>query len=681
MKLGKTPAKSIVGLLVVIIIGFGITLFAAPAVAPTKAAELLQTTKIWTIHLKWTAAEWEAMEPKGGQRGPGGPGGRGGGFGPAMMLAPGFLKADQDKDGKISKEEFSKLGSDWFTTWDSKQTGSLSAADVTDGINKSFQMQMPGGPGGPGGGPGGPGGPGGGPGGPGGRGGNPNGGMQGANGRNGASAMSGIDFQYVHADLDFDGTQLKDIAIRYKGNSTFMMSRGSDKRSLKLDLSKFTKGQKFAGLTKINLHSCATDDGYLNEVLSYGLFRDAKVPSPRTAYARVYITVPGKHQDKYLGLYSVVEDIDETFAEEHFGQSKGAIFKPSTRNLFFDLGDDWEKYNQIYDPKTKLTKKQQRRVIDFAKFVTKATDEDFAKGLADYLDIEEFARFLSTTVWLSNSDSILAMGQNFYIYLHPETNKFLFLPWDLDLSFGKFGGSNAELSINKPWQGQNKFLERVFKVDAFKKSYVDLLAKNNNTIFAPERIIKKLEETAAILRPAVKDESEAKLKRFDKSIAGESSPGGFGPPPPPQPPPGGPSPVAPGSPGVAGGPGGGRGGFGGPGGPMGGKPIKAFAGPRAKSVADQLAGKSEGTANGGFGGPGGGRGGPGGFGPGMLLGPTFVTAMDSNKDGKVSDKEFKDAFNKWFDSWSKDGVLTEAQLRAGIEKDLAPAGMPGPPPF
>ena len=668
MKLGNDLAKSMVGLLAVAIAGCGITIFAAPAPAPTKAAELFRTTKIWNIYLTWTAAEWEAMEPKGGQRGPGGPGGRGGGgFGPAMMLTPGFLKADQNQDGKISQEEFSKLGKDWFAAWDNKQTGSLTAAEVSEGINKTFQMQMPGGPGGPGGGPGGPGG------GPGGRGGNPNGGMQGGNGRNGASAMSGIDFKYVHADLDFDGTQLKDIAIRYKGNSTFMMSRGSEKRSLKLELNKYTKGQQLAGVTKINLHSCATDDGYMNEVLSYGLFRDAQVPSPRTAYARVYITVPGKYQGKYIGLYSVVEDIDKKFAEEHFGQSKGAIFKPSTRNLFFDLGDDWEKYNQMYDPKTTLTKKQQGRVIDFAKFVTKTSDEDFAKGLAEYVDIEEFASFLSTTVWLSNSDSILSMGQNFYVYLHPETNKFLFLPWDLDLSFGRFGGSNAELSINKPWQGQNKFLERVFKVDAFKKSYLDLLAKNSKSIFAPERIIQQVEATAAILRPAIKDESETKLTRFDKAIAGETSPGGFGPPP------GGPGPGGPG------GPGGGRGGFGGgPGGPMGGKPIKAFVGPRAKSVADQLAGKSEGNSGGGFGGPGGGRGGPGGpggFGPGMFLGPTFVAAMDTNKDGKVSEKEFKDAFSKWFDSWSKDGVLTEAQLRSGVDKDLAPAGMPAPPPF
>jgi spore coat protein CotH len=38
------------------------------------------------------------------------------------------------------------------------------------------------------------------------------------------------------------------------------------------------------------------------------------------------------------------------------------------------------------------------------------------------------------------------MGQNFYLYLHPVTNKFVIIPWDLDLSFGGMGGG-TELSV------------------------------------------------------------------------------------------------------------------------------------------------------------------------------------------------------------------------------------------
>lgn len=678
MKPSRSTIQFFTGL-ILLSLALGGLLLAAPAAVPTKSTELFQTKKIWTIHLKWTAAQWEAMEPKGGQRGPGGPGGFGGrggpgGFGAGMFLTPGFMKGDADKDGKLSRAEFAKLGDSWFNGWDKEKSGALSSNQVSDGLNSTIEMPMMG-PGVPGGGGPGPGGPGGGP-----R--EPGGGMQGRNGRNGASAMQGIDFEYVHADLDFEGQQLNDVAIRYKGNSTFMMSRNSLKKSMKLDLNKYTKGQKFAGITKFNLHSCATDDSYMNEVLSYQLFREANVPSPRTAYARVYVTVPGKHDKQYAGLYSVVEDVDKTFAEERFDQTKGAIFKPSTRSLFNYLGDDWEKYNQMYDPKTTLSKKQEKRVIEFSKFVTSATDEEFTKGLAGFLEIDEFARFMAATVWLANGDSILMMGQNYYVYLDPDTNKFSFLPWDLDLSFGKFMGAGAEMSINKPFQPQNKFLDRIFKVDAFKKPYLDALAKYNKTLFEPTRLTKLVDELAAVIRPAIKDESETKLTRFDKAIAGETSTaGGFGPPP-------GDGPGGPGGPPPDAGPGGPRG-FGGPGGPMGGKPIKTFVGPRAQSVADQLAGKSEGSQGGGRGGPGGrgGFGGPGG-GPGMMLSSAFVTAMDLDKDGKITRQEFQDTFAKWFEDWGgKNGALSEEQIRTGINKDLPmprpPGGglMPAPPPL
>ena len=38
-------------------------------------------------------------------------------------------------------------------------------------------------------------------------------------------------------------------------------------------------------------------------------------------------------------------------------------------------------------------------------------------------------RLDSINVWLANMDSILAMGQNFYLYLNPANNRFLILPW------------------------------------------------------------------------------------------------------------------------------------------------------------------------------------------------------------------------------------------------------------
>ena len=62
----------------------------------------------------------------------------------------------------------------------------------------------------------------------------------------------------------------------------------------------------------------------------------------------------------------------------------------------------------------------------------------------------------------------------------------------------------------------------------------------------------------------------------------------------------------------------------------------------------------------------------------MMVGPIFTKAMDVNNDGVVTSEEFAQGFLKWFESWGgKEGALTAGQLRAGIEKDLAPPAMPG----
>jgi hypothetical protein len=67
----------------------------------------------------------------------------------------------------------------------------------------------------------------------------------------------------------------------------------------------------------------------------------------------------------------------------------------------------------------------------------------------------------------------------------------------------------------------------------------------------------------------------------------------------------------------------------------------------------------------------------------MFLGNAFMTALDADKDGTISRDEFMGGFAKWFESWNTDnsGVLTDEQLRAGINKEFSPfrGGPPGNP--
>ena len=342
-------------------------------------------------------------------------------------------------------------------------------------------------------------------------------------GHNGFLAARGLTFDWGHADLTIGGRHFEDIGVRYKGNGTFMEGSGRNKISMKLNLTKYVKGQKLAGMTTVNLANNITDAGWMNEELAYKLFRDAGVRAPRSAYARVYITITGQTPRRYAGLYSLIEDVDDHFVQDRFGSKTGALLKPVPPSLFHYLGDDWAAYNQTYDPKIELTAAQKAHIIEFCKIVTSGTDKEFAARLGDYVNLDNFARFLAVEVWLSDMDGILNVGQNYYVYLDPGTGKFNFIAWDHDHSFGQMGrASNAQtenFSVSHPWATQNRFLERVFAVPAFRDLYLAKMREFSKTIFHPARIFRQVDDLAPAIRPAIAEESAFAASTFDQVVA------------------------------------------------------------------------------------------------------------------------------------------------------------------
>jgi len=343
--------------------------------------------------------------------------------------------------------------------------------------------------------------------------------------RNGWGATNGVVFHYAHADLEFAGRQLHDVGVRFKGNGTYLDARGSGKLPLKVDLNKYVKGQKLAGVETLNFHNNITDVGFMNEVLSYRLYRDAGVPAPRSSYVRVYVTVTGQFARRYAGLYTLAENVDENFFKARLGTGDGAILKPVSVNPFRDLGNDWARYVQTYDPKTELTAAEQRRVIEFCQFVSRAKDPDFAAHIGDFVDLDAFARYFAVLVWINNIDSLLDRGQNFYMHLGPATHKFIFVPWDQDHSFGGFNsvqrGDYANGSIEHPWSDNIHFLARMYAVPAFRAAYLARMREFSVTVFKPERFAAQVAEIAPVIRPAVTSEP-ARVAPFDGVVAGRT---------------------------------------------------------------------------------------------------------------------------------------------------------------
>ena len=398
------------------------------------------------------------------------------------------------------------------------------------------------------------------------------------NGPGGPGPMMGQEFKEGTATLEFEEQTFGAIRLRFKGNSSFNFSRNSLKHSLKLDFNDLQKGRTFFGLTKLNLNNNAMDPSQIREALAYDIFRHGGVPAGRTAFAKVFITVPGRFAKSCAGLYTVVEQVDERFLKNHFGTKEGLLMKPEHAPGLPFFGNDWSSYTNLLQPKTIASSHDTSRLIEFVKCLNFDADARFRSAVSGFVDVDEFLRFLALQALLSNMDSPLMTGHNYYLWLNPKTRQLVWIPWDLNEAFGGFLRAGTiddqmALSIDRPFTRVNRLAERLMETPGIKTRYHEMVRGLLATNFNAARLFPLADAMAAAIRPAMSNDPTVTLPQFEAALSTRASPEGAGRE-------------------NARGFGSGRGGPGGM--PRPRAPIKYFINQRRESVRLQLDAKSEG---------------------------------------------------------------------------------------
>lgn len=340
-------------------------------------------------------------------------------------------------------------------------------------------------------------------------------------------------FPFVHARLDAGDAVFADIGLRYKGSGTYFVSQRNAKRSLKLDFDKYTAAA-FHGLTKANLNCAVIDPTKSREALAYSLFRAAGLPAARTAFAEVTLTVPGKYDREYLGLYTLVEQADKAFLKAHFKTDKGLLLKPEGVRGLPHLGDKRAAFEVAYNAKTTGDDAAWGRLIELTRLVNKADADEFRREIGRYLDVDAFTRFLAANALAVNLDSFLGLGHNYYLYLSPTTQRFTFFPWDLDLAFAGFQmlgryDQLADLSIDHPHAGENKLIDRLLAIPDVKAAYRGHVRRLHADLFASGKLAAEAEAIEKAIAAGVARERKAAAARGeDFTGPGQSHP--FSPP-------------------------------------------------------------------------------------------------------------------------------------------------------
>jgi len=289
-------------------------------------------------------------------------------------------------------------------------------------------------------------------------------------------------------DVEINGELLDSVGIRYKGFSSVSVDRTKNPFNIKLD--HVHDNQDYEGHTKIKLSNVIQDPSFLREVLSYEIARKY-MPASKANFVRLYIN------NVYWGLYSNVEDVNDPFLVDHYGESHGSFLKCNPEDLDFDgdnsnlgnsYGTDSTDYYPYYDLKSDYGWEDLYELVDVL--------NESPNDIETLLNVDRTLWMHAFNYSIVNFDSYVGYAQNYYIYKQ-NNGQFNPILWDLNMSFASFRLADASefwdgftiaeaktmdplLHLNSVSVYERPLMRNLFENSTYKRMYLALGAYANH---------------------------------------------------------------------------------------------------------------------------------------------------------------------------------------------------------
>ncbi|MDP5230741.1 MAG: CotH kinase family protein [Cellulophaga sp.] len=313
---------------------------------------------------------------------------------------------------------------------------------------------------------------------------------------------------FVPGEVYYNGKQWYKVGLRFKGNSSLQTSwqQGILKLAFKLDFDEYEddypqiKNQRFYGFKKFSLKNNYDDKSFLREKVSADIFKNAGLAVSHTAFYTLYVD----HGDgpEYFGLYTLVEEVDDTLIDTQFSSDNGNLYKPEDYGASFALGT----FNESgFEKKTNEDDADWSDIISVFSALhatTRTTDAAaWRAGLDAVLDTDTFLHYLAVNTVIQNWDTYGRMEHNYYLYNDPSTNLLNWIPWDNNeaLQTGKQGGS---LNLNfSNLSGDWPLISYLYADEVYKAKYDEYVQETINDPFNATYIQGVYDTYSALVEP------------------------------------------------------------------------------------------------------------------------------------------------------------------------------------
>ncbi|MDX2444011.1 MAG: CotH kinase family protein [Bacteroidales bacterium] len=288
-------------------------------------------------------------------------------------------------------------------------------------------------------------------------------------------------YDNVESDIEYPATfifktehisdTVYEVGFRLRGNT----SRHSGKKSFKISFNTFNPGRKYHGLEKMNLNGEHNDPSIMRSKLSWDLLRTFELPAARSNHIQLYIN------GTFWGIYANVEHIDEEFMEKRFGNQDGNLYKCLWPADLKYIGSDPDLYKftagdrRAYDLRTNVEGDDYSDIAHLIDIINNTDLSQLPCELEKIFNVPDYIKTLAFDVVISNWDGYAFNMNNFYLYHNTSTDKFEFVLYDLDNTYGidwfDIDWAVRNIYSWSPGSGERPLFDRIMEVQQYKDQY------------------------------------------------------------------------------------------------------------------------------------------------------------------------------------------------------------------
>lgn len=234
------------------------------------------------------------------------------------------------------------------------------------------------------------------------------------------TALTNDPYTYTEGQVQVTTTagtsELLTVGVRLKSGESFQPITG--KAAFKIKLNEYDSTTRLYGLKGFNLNNMINDASMMHETIAYAIMRGADVPAVRTGYA--WVTVNGEDR----GLYAVVENYDDVFADMNF-ENTLHVYEGMSDLLLTEL-------DQIEVDEGDTADMQD--LIALINAINDTEDAQWLSTVGELFDLSLFAKMWAAENYIGHSDGYSLAANNYF--LHSDNDGyFTMMPWGTDDCF------------------------------------------------------------------------------------------------------------------------------------------------------------------------------------------------------------------------------------------------------